>query len=546
MRIPSDPNTRHTFYADLLQQCLISREERRRMYMQLRRYYMSGCGADGDPGVTVNKIYPHIDQLSSFMYSQETTRFAVNLDASTSDGELSKIPTLNQVANDEWHDSNTDILVGNSLIWSFVYGTMLIKSRWNGNAVEPFSVEPHNFGVLREDIPMLSRQEAFAQCYLVTKTELERELRVANNPRADAILTSIKPSGVPENNQGTQIGNIVVSSVSPQILGNVDINLSTISRYQPRVASPLVRMYELYVQNDKEGDYQIVTIADPNIIVYDRPLRDMFVENEQPFVQICPSPANDYFWGHSEVERLVPLQEMRNERIIDIRRMMKRQAKPPKSFIGFPGVSDEMNAAFDTPDGYAQSDIPGAKVEPFSPDIPEDLFREIRELDAMFEEMSGINNVLSGRGEQGVRSAGHASQLAKLGASRAKKRALIVEDALEKLATLMLQILQKFSDRRYKGEDGMQFVLDQFTRDFTVKVDAHSNSPIFMEEADQKAFMLLKAGAIDREELLDLIEVPMRQLLKNKLKNVIQPAEAKAKQEEQVLQLRGVASKKGA
>ncbi len=66
-------------------------------------------------------------------------------------------------------------------------------------------------------------------------------------------------------------------------------------------------------------------------------------------------------------------------------------------------------------------------VEQMAPSIPNDLFREIAEIDQMFEEASGIVNVLQGRGESGVRSAGHASQLARLGSSRAKKRALIIE-----------------------------------------------------------------------------------------------------------------------
>jgi len=285
-------------------------------------------------------------------------------------------------------------------------------------------------------------------------------------------------------------------------------------------------------------------MADPSIVIYDRPLTEMFVEGEQPFVQVCPTPAHDYFWGFSEVERLLPLQDMRNERLMDIRRMMKRQALPPKVFTGFPGVTDEMNQTFDTPGGYVQSDMPGAKAEPFSPQIPEDLFMEMRELDAMFEEMSGINNVLSGRGEQGVRSAGHASQLAKLGSSRAKKRALIVEDALEKQATLNLQLEQKFSDCEYKDTDGVKFILDQFTKDYIVKVDAHSNSPIFMEDSNALAFELFKAHAIDRFELLQMVDVPMRQLLQQRLKTVIEPAEAAAAKEENHLRLIGAGAKK--
>ena len=45
-----------------------------------------------------------------------------------------------------------------------------------------------------------------------------------------------------------------------------------------------------------------------------------------------------------------------------------------------------------------------------------------------------------------------------------------------------------------------------------------SNSPIFTEDLRQLAFNLFKAKAIDTESLLDLLEPPMKQLLKDKLK----------------------------
>jgi hypothetical protein len=68
------------------------------------------------------------------------------------------------------------------------------------------------------------------------------------------------------------------------------------------------------------------------------------------------------------------------------------------------------------------------------------------------------------------------------------------------------------------GVDGLRFIPEQFTKDYVVKVDAHSNSPIFMEDLRSLAFNLFKAQAIDKESLLDLLEPPMKQLLKDKLK----------------------------
>jgi hypothetical protein len=263
-------------------------------------------------------------------------------------------------------------------------------------------------------------------------------------------------------------------------------------------------------------------------------------------VQICPSPAPDYFFGYSEVERLIPLQDMRNDRMDQIRKMMDRQANPPWDFSGYT-VTDEIMAAFNTPGGKIAGDMPNSKATPHQPDIPSDLFAEVQALDSMFEEMSGVNNVLSGRGETGVRSSGHASQLARLGSSRAKKRAMIVEDSLENLATLYLRLLQKYSKRSMRtepideGDEAVMFIAEQFTKDYLVKVDGHSNSPIFMEDQKELVFNMLKAKMIDRDSALELLDPSMKQLLREKLKRKIEPAEARqAQQQAQEAKLKAV------
>jgi hypothetical protein len=47
-----------------------------------------------------------------------------------------------------------------------------------------------------------------------------------------------------------------------------------------------------------------------------------------------------------------------------------------------------------------------------------------------------------------------------------------------------------YDDTQYVDEDGNKFIAAQFTSDFNVKVDAHSNSPIFMEDQRDLAFNL--------------------------------------------------------
>lgn len=505
---------------------MASRDTRRAMYRVYRSYYLNGSGTESMYPSKFNKIYPHIDQLTSFLYAQETTRFAISLGASVANGEYGKVPKLTQTINDEWNNSNTDITFGQALAWSLVYGSTFVKLAWKGSAISAFVVDPHDFGVLREDVSQLDRQEAVVHSYFISASELRNQLQ--SHPQKDAILAKVFATTINVDKGLGAVDRIITSAASPNMIGNVDMNLSTPTGYTPQVAEELIEMRELHIWDDDLGDYRVVTIADPFVIIYERAEEKMFVKGELPFVQVCPSPAYDYFWGMSEVERLMPLQQLRNARMDEIFHMLNLQAKPPRAFSGFPGITDEINRALDVPGGYVFGDMPSAKVDTIQPNIPADLFNEINQIDEMFAEMSGITNVLSGRGEAGVRSLGHASTLARLGGSRTKKRALIVEDSLEKLATLYLKLLQVYDKRRYVDDTGNKFLAAQFTDDYVVKVDAHSNSPIFVEDQTQLAFSLFQAGVITKERLLDLVQPPMLQLIKQDLKDKIEPAEAAA------------------
>jgi hypothetical protein len=547
MRIPKNQEERWAFFEDIASKCNASRGERRRNYQSLRNYYMYGTDGSASEPAKYNKIYPHIDQLTSFLYSQETTRFTTSLGVSVSDMEYAKIGPINRGLNDEWNNSNTDIIFGNALTWSLVYGSVFIKPRWKVNGIEPFIVDPHNFGVLREDSPMIASQEAMTHSYYITEHQLEDELESANHPRKAQIMANIVKGPKANTSQVSPLDRIITSASSPNVIGNVDFNLTLTSRYNPKVAEDLIEMVELYVYDDELSDFRVITMADPYVLIYDRPLEQMFLKNEPPFVQICPNPSYDYFYGFSEVERLISVQELLNQRWKDVMHLLGKQARPPKSFSGFQGITDEIAFAFDTPNASVQSEMPGAKVDVMSPQIPNDLWKDIDYLNMMFEDTSGINNVMQGKGESGVRSSGHASQLARLGSSRVKKRAMIVEDSLEKLATMYLQIKQRYDKRRYKEEpikgEGAEFIANQFTDDYVVKVDGHSNSPIFVEDQTQIAFELFKVGAITKERLIELTNVPMKPQLLQDLVNKIEPAEAEAHKQEHDLKVAEINAK---
>jgi hypothetical protein len=529
MRIPSNDLLREQFYRDLVEKCMVSLQERKSDYNSLRSFFLFGAGPD-EPPCIFNKIYPHIDQLTSFLYSAETTRFSINVGAAVPDQEQIKVPRLTLALNDEWINSNADQVFSAALTWALCFNSTFIKLVYN-NGIHPYMVEPASLGVLREDTPYTDRQEAIVQTYYITKSELYN--RLYSHPKRESIVKRISTS-IHTNSEDLPEGldRIMLSQSNPTMYGNVNLDLSGMNRYKARVAEETVKMYELWVWNDEIDDYQCVTMADPDIFIYDRPGESMFLKGELPFVQICPNPQYDYYWGQSEVSRLVFLQQLRNNRMTEILDLLSKQVNPPTALTGFTGILDEKNFALNRAGGLLSSDMPNARADRLAPDMPSSLFEVIHEVDNMFSEASGISSVLQGKGESGVRSSGHASQLARLGSSRAKKRALIVEDSLEKVATLYLKLMQVYDKTHFKDDEGHQFIAEQFTSDYIVKVDAHSNSPIFTEDLRQLAFNLFKAKAIDTESLLDLLEPPMKQLLKDKLKKKEQAAAAQPQPQE--------------
>jgi len=104
------------------------------------------------------------------------------------------------------------------------------------------------------------------------------------------------------------------------------------------VSEETVELTELWVWNDETNDYQVVTCADPDVIIYDRPGATVFLKGELPFIQICPLPLYDYYWGQSEVSRLIYLQQMRNKRMTEILDILSKQVSPPTALIGFTGT----------------------------------------------------------------------------------------------------------------------------------------------------------------------------------------------------------------
>jgi hypothetical protein len=399
MRIPENNDDREVFYKDLIDKCLVSLEDRKADYANLRAWFLFGSTPD-DPPALFNKIHPHIDTLTSFLYSAETTRFSIQLGASVPESEQAKCPTLTSALNDEWLNSNADQVFSSALNWALVYNTTYIKLVMN-NGIHPYMVEPGCVGVLREDIPYTDRQEAW--CISTTLPGQNCIPRLYAHPKRDSILAKLTAVVHDRSeNIASGVDKIILSQSNPTMMGEVNMGLEGINRYKARVAEETVKMYELWVWNDDTGDYQCVTMAEPGVFIYDRPGGSMFLKGELPFVQVCPNPQYDYYWGVSEVNRLVYLQELRNKRMSEILDLLSKQVNPPTALVGFTGILDEKNFALNRAGGLLSTDMPNAKADRMAPQMPSELFEVIHEVDEMFSEASGISSILAGRGESGV------------------------------------------------------------------------------------------------------------------------------------------------
>lgn len=503
------------FYTEVINKCEASRADRKTANDGYRRYYLQGS-LGNQKNVMQNRLRDKINLLSSFLYAQETTKFGIKFAAHVPAEQRLYADVLREVALDNWHNTDTDRIFGDATTWSLVYGSMFKKVLWGPTGLGTYPLEPHGFGVYREDVDQSDRQEALVMTFHITKAELKRMLFA--HPNREEILQAV--SGAKKDDSATipqTVSRMIISQVSPNMIGSANAAGQGIRQdYNPIVEEDLIECRELWVWDDSlqkgEGDYRVWTCALPDITIYDRP--NFFIPQEHPFVKICPFPIYNYYWGFSLVGALVGLQDWRDKRLSQIDQVLVRQLRPSRIGIGAGPMTGDKILALDSPGGYHNFPQPNAKIETYKPDMPADAWQMIQQIDEQMNEIMGITKVLAGRGEEGVRSEGHANLLSRMATSPIRRPALLIEDAVEDESTLMLKLTAREDKHRYladKEKDGekKEFLLSQVSPDYRVRVSAHSSSPVFAEENRQVAGELFKSGAIDKVTLIEMLDPPM-------------------------------------
>ncbi|HLJ21824.1 MAG TPA: hypothetical protein VKU84_16580 [Stellaceae bacterium] len=554
MKIPE--NDLVPFLQDLTQQCSHSRAQRLSEYRFWRNWFYSGS-ADETPA-TYNKLKPHTEKQSSLIYSPADVRFAIEL----SQIDTKKFPGWAEAASahlsDEYHNCGADLEFADAVDASLIKGSAFLAHYWNHEGLAPQVIQPEYVGVLREDKEKLDDQEAILVTHFLTPFDMAR--RLAKNPERKELIERMKAASSAaakdDERDDDYFHQIVIGGTQPvatqpptsQSGGNVAVTGGPVPQMSPDVIAQLIRLEELWVFDDEREDFTTFQYVPPDIVIEGRykrrnllcpDVKDSPLKGHHPFVKVSVNKTPGYFWGRSEIADLMMLQDVLNRRLSDVQRIWRLQARQPRAYAGFQGLTEEKSRSMLAPGGWISEANPGAKVQDLAPQLPERTFEQIGELLTFMEDIGGMSNLMQGRGEAGVRAGVHARTLARSGSSRSRTKALRVERQLAESGELSLLMMMDKSKEPLIGSDGKEFLLSQLPADgYRVGVDSHVASPAFAEDYTMLAFELKKAGAIDGIDLIGLTHPPKEDTLTRRAKER-EAAQAKLIKEHPELLLKG-------
>ena len=546
---------------EIISRCSTSRERRRQTYRMLRQLFLRGTTDNGQPAL-FNRIHSTVELLASIVYAPESAKFFAEVEPSERKDLLTKLERAREIFDQTWRNSGSDIEFSANCEWAAVYGTLICKVLRNPTRFMP--MDPSQFGVMREDIQFLDKQPAFCMWYVISLPELKHKISHLSEDLQDQILNLAQQNAYPNNSAGVEsgmpggmMGDVIVTSISDptNVTGLVDFGAATADR--PDVAEPLAEVVEVWQRCEYEGedadgepvrfwDWKVTTCIGQYELYSARNTFLPYVaanpanggdpiEAEQPFVALRMSPMMGYFWGRSEIAGLARLQDAADDLVADIRELLGRQMDPSFLASGVPDVAGKLDALRKRGGGLA-TQIPGARLQPLMPQFPPQAMDMLMKYEQMFREESGIPEDL-GTAQDEIRVQGQIGGTSrKMG--RIRKKALIVEDALEVLATKMFHAMQRDDETLYSTDDGDEFRLANLPSNTVIKVSAHSASPVYAEQASEKAMILMKAGAIELPDLVEIIDPPRMEILREKAKGLQQAQAEAAKEERRIEELK--------
>jgi hypothetical protein len=519
-------------YERVVQQCRVSVGKRMQLARSINTWRYTG--SDSGSAAIFNRLDVHCDKLASALFSPADLRFAVDFENDYGDLVLQRGQVAARYLTREFAQRNIDLAIQEAVEEAVPHGCMIVKHNWGHRGADIEVLAPWQFGVYLESETNIDKQEALCETtYLLPEQVwrrishrsdarelmrkiLQRSRRTAADEVPPGFLHQVLMAGTPPliQDQG--------ASASPG--GMISLTgTPAVAQLAAEIAEGLIEAHQLWIVNDETGDFTTVQLIDPDIIIAPRGIRaNLFIPYDHPFDVIRVNPQRQYFWGRSELAGLIKLQALLRDRAEDVKKIMGVQYDRIRTFIGFSGMNDER---FDqmNQEGWLAEENPTAKVDDITPPLPPNALEEIKMWGQFFDEVAGFDNVLSGKGEPGIRSGNHFQGAVRQASPRLRDRAIRVERQAARIGEKsMWQMAAKDGRVHWTKSDDAQnktdFTLSQLPDDARVLVDSHSSSPVFEQDHANTAAFLFKSGALDAEGLLDLLPIPNRDYYKEKLK----------------------------
>ena len=549
---------------EIIDSCTDSRMERVERGAAYRNLFYAGA-EDGSPQ-TFRRTKSYIEGLTSILYSPAELAFRIDYHGQVSPVERAKGSAASAHLNQKVRTGDVDTSMSDATLWATIKGKSLVKLLWSREGFDPYLIQPECFGVLREDIPDLKRQEAFVHTTYLTRSRFAQMLAAFPQSEQAAIVKTVgsrvraaRRSDSPPDN--AVLKQIIVGGWQPMSadgsarqsgVGNTVANpFGPTPALSARVLEDLLCLDELWIWDSERDDWTTMHLVE-GALTYGRDqhrnaLADEFnpedkkikrpanpenpLAGKNPFIEFCYQRVDNYFWGASAVEDVALLQGALNSRIDGINKMLRKEEDPPRMMIGSQSVNQNAYAKLKKPGGFLSDSNPNAAMKNLDEKVPGDIWNSFHEINGMFDMVGGFPPVTRGEGESGVRAQGHAETLLRVGSARHRDDALLIERAVEEVGGLALDILKAksaevivawvkpgASDKSLEVSpipeipfleppaEGMKQVCFQFTHlseQAKVTVDAHSSSPAFSQAERQLAFALAKAGAMSPERLIE-------------------------------------------
>ena len=543
---------------NIIEDCRASQRVRSNLYRGINLAIETGR-MDGSQAI-FNLLYAHVDRLASHLYSPVDLRFSIMFDEDYGAEWTAKAKRAAKLLTQDWKRSNTDLIFGDGVFEALKYGTVILK-QWpsvtsSGRVVHNSKlVFPWMFGVYNERrTDLTAEQPAMVETVALTMPEVWRRVRMM--PDAEKIYRRIEGSAGQRQAGELDLGfyHQVIPSAQIQF-DNLQIPGGVVSVTSPAnqalygaiVKAKVVLMHEVWVWD--RDDWATIQIIEPDIIIEPRvKLRNILFSEagdvgskrrkrrddnandnddgdaRHPYTQIQINRTADNFWGRSEISDLLLPQDFLASTAEDGRRMLQLQVDKILAFTGWEGDMDEVYGNFKRT-GWISIPDQNSKIQDVTPPFPAELPRTMDSIMANMERIGGFDNLLSGRGEPGVRAGNQASTMMKAASPRLRDRSLLAERQCSTAADLWLAIREAKDGRLYwadgtndKSREATQFFLGDIPDDRFVTVDSHSGSPIFADDHAQEGAFALKSGVIGPEDWLEDSTLPNKEVKLERLK----------------------------